>query len=132
MMRAWCAHVVGHVSNVPLGCGHVGNVPHLEVVVERSAPKVLPIPGARCARPRPPGGGIGQCDGAAANHAFPAGWAVRAVQCGDGLAETLSSRVGLSVKKKVLPRPTSDSSHTRPPCDWTIRRTMVSPAPVPS
>ncbi len=23
-----CAHLVGHVSNVPLGCGHVGNVPH--------------------------------------------------------------------------------------------------------
>ena len=29
MMRAPSAHLVGHVSNVPLGCGHVGNVPHV-------------------------------------------------------------------------------------------------------
>ncbi len=29
MMRAWWAHVVGHVSNVSFGCGHVGNVPHV-------------------------------------------------------------------------------------------------------
>ncbi len=50
MMRAWCAHAVGHVSNVPLGCGHTGNVPHVRnrptpPIVEASSsqtPKATP------------------------------------------------------------------------------------------
>ena len=34
-------------------------------------------------------------------------------------------------KKKVLPAPSLLSTHTRPPCAWTVRLTMASPRPAP-
>src|SRR5438093_871386 len=36
-----------------------------------------------------------------------------------------------SVKKKVAPRPGSDSAHRRPPCRLITRLTVASPTPVP-